>query len=586
MRQRLFATLWIGLITLCALSGRGASSASPTSTNLLIRQFQPDKPISRALRPSPISAVILNRETNEVVVTVSLVLPAGVRLLQGPVRQELSLQPGAEEPLKWEMEADEAGSASLGLEVRSGGELAARGSLVVPFLHAMLQRRLDYIPEPVPAPTQVLIGAHHCPLWEPDQPDLWQNVLKHPERTPALGFYSQNQPEVADWETKWATEHGISFFVYCWYRTSQGGAVKTKFSSAIHDALFRSKFVDRMRFTIMWENQARGIAGVADKRDLLTNLLPYWITNYFQHRSYLKVDNRPVLFIYRPEFLIQDLGSVTNVARAFQQMREACRRAGFEGLYLLGEYRGTDPKHLMLLKSLGLDYTFAYCWHVPDNPAPERAIATQMSYIRKTGELKILPQVVTVSQAWSGWRDEGSIWKIPPAQFEELLRQAGQFIATLPPEQLGHRMLLLDNWNEWGEGHYIAPYREYGFGYLDAVRNVFSTAPRTHEDLIPEDIGLGPYDREIRTHLARQGELRRLATRHVVLPAIPEGALAWWTFDEEQENEVAWDYSGHRLGGALERARRVPGFSGKALLCDGGAALWLPIRKHSRIFPC
>ena len=39
----------------------------------------------------------------------------------------------------------------------------------------------------------------------------------------------------------------------------------------------------------------------------------------------------------------------------------------------------------------------------------------------------------------------------------DLLRQAKAFTATLPKEQLGSRMLLLDNWNEWGEGHYIAP---------------------------------------------------------------------------------------------------------------------------------
>jgi hypothetical protein len=108
--------------------------------------------------------------------------------------------------------------------------------------------------------------------------------------------------------------------------------------------------------------------------------------------------------------------------------------------------------------------------------------------------LDIIPQVVTVSQGWSGWRDEGSIWKIPPRQYETLLREAKRFVKTLPADALGSRMLLLDNWNEWGEGHYIAPHREYGFGYLDAVRRVFADAPQPHRDLVPADLGLGPYD--------------------------------------------------------------------------------------------
>ena len=191
--------------------------------------------------------------------------------------------------------------------------------------------RPNYIPEPQPVKTEILIGAHHCPLWEADKPQMWDNVLKHPERTPALGFYSQENPEVADWETKWAVEHGISFFIYCWYRASQGEPVKMRFGSAIHDALFKSQFVDKMKFTIMWENQSRGTAGVADEQDLMENLLPFWIENYFQHPSYLKIDNKPLLFIYRPEFLVQDLGSVENVARAFERMRQACSRRDSTG---------------------------------------------------------------------------------------------------------------------------------------------------------------------------------------------------------------------------------------------------------------
>jgi len=358
-----------------------------------------------------------------------------------------------------------------------------------------------YIPEPQPAPTKLLIGAHHCPLWERDQPEMWDQVVKHPERTPALGFYSQENPEVADWETKWAVEHGISFFVYCWYRDGQGGPVKTRFSSAIHDALFKSRYASKIKFTIMWENQARGKAGVANEADLLENLLPFWVQNYFRHPSYLKIDNRPLLFIYRPEFLVQDLGSVERVRAAFEKMRAACRQAGFDGLYLLGEYRGLDPNHLRLMRSLGLDYTFAYCWHVQGNPSPQRAIAAQLDYIAKTREMGILPQVITVSQGWSGWHDEGSIWKIPPKDYQELLRKAKDLVESQPASELGSKMLLLDNWNEWSEGHYIAPHREYGFGYLDAVRDVFSSAPKEHTDLLPEQIGMGPYDRAYKRHV-------------------------------------------------------------------------------------
>ena len=451
------------------------------------------------------------------------------------------------------------------------------------FLPPMPVRKLPYIPDPEPVRTSVLIGAHNCPLWEADKPNMWTQIRKHPERTPALGFYSQEKPEVADWETKWAVEHGVSFFIYCWYRASQGEPVKMSFSSAIHDALLKSRFVDRMKFTIMWENQGRGRSGVSDQNDLMTNLLPFWIENYFKHPSYLKIDNKPVLFIYRPEFLIDDLGGVEKVAKAFDRMRQACVDAGFAGLYILGEYRGLDVKHLRVMKQLGLDYTFAYCWYVPDSPAPDVAVKTQMGYIKQTQELGILPQVVTVSQAWSGWSDEGTIWKIPPPQFEGLLRQAKDFIATFPGSELGSKMLLLDNWNEWGEGHYVAPYREYGFGYLDAVRKVFSEAREKHVDLIPQDIGLGPYDRAYAGFRQKREKLQQLAVKKVLKKGADEpGLVAWWAFDEDRDSPAVYDYSGHRLGGSLHKAARAKGIDGDALDCHGGCAV---ILSNARLSP-
>ena len=47
-------------------------------------------------------------------------------------------------------------------------------------------------------------------------------------------------------------------------------------------------------------------------------------------------------------------------------------------------------------------------------------------------------------------------------------------------------MLILSNWNEFGEGHYILPTNSIGFSYLDAIRNVF-VGEEEHSDLRPDD---------------------------------------------------------------------------------------------------
>jgi len=583
------AFAWVLVCTGSVSSSAAADMKEPDAESgagagIRVRSFLPVEPLSRAQRPAGLEAVIENAGDGPVEVTARLVLPDGVRTLS-PQATTVSIDAAYETKVSWEIEANEPGRLELLLEVDLRDATVATASLPMLFLPAVAMEKPPYIPPPKPVQTRLLVGAHHCPLWEADKPGMWAQVLKHPERTPALGFYAQDNPEVADWETKWAVEHGVSFFIYCWYRASQGEPVKMRFGSAIHDALFKSEFAGKMKFTIMWENQARGRAGVADEEDLMVNLLPFWLDNYFKHPSYLKIDNKPVLFIYRPEFLIDDLGSEQSVVKAFDLMRQACKDAGFDGLYLLGEYRGLDPKHLELMKRLGLDYTFAYCWHIANNPTPAQAIATQMDNIHKTQDLRIMPQVVTVSQAWSGWRDEGSIWKIPPEDYKTLLRKAEEFVATLPDEELGSKLLLLDNWNEWGEGHYIAPYREFGFGYLDAVREVLGDAgaQQPHVDLIPEDIGFGPYDTAYKAHIQEKEQLRDLVSQRVRKDGPPDkGLIAWWAFDEDKDCPVALDYAGNRLGGRLIDAERAEGIDGNALVCNGGCVV---IENNPRLSP-
>lgn len=537
---------------------------------LTVASVLPEPVIPRAGRPVPIIAQITNRGGPAAGVRCSLTARGAT--VAAPADVSIATLPhGETAAARWTITAAEPGELELTVTVAGEGFDDRQVTARVPIAPAIEVVRADYVPAPEPPDKDILVGCHYCPLWKQgSRAGVWELIEPFPARKPALGFYDEDNPEVTDWEIKWALDHGIDFFIYCWYRANQQAPVEQNLGHAIHDGLFHSRYGDRFRWCIMWENQSRGRAGVASEADFLETLLPYWIETYFKRPDYLKIDGKPMLYIYRPEFLVDDLGGVEQVRSALDKAREICRQAGFEGLWLLGEYRGVDPRPLRLMADLGLDAAFQYCWPVGGDPDDGEAIATQEQFWRQWREMDILPYQITASMGWDStpWHPSFSRWHLTPDGFRDLCERARAEAMSLPEGSLGRRMVLLDNWNEFGEGHYIFPHREYGFGYLDAVRQAFAPDAGPHLDLVPEDLGLGPYGSRYDAWKAEMAAARRVVTAP---GGDAPGLVAWWSFDEEDDAGYAFDYTGGGTGGMVQNAARAAGRVGRALVCAGGS---------------
>jgi len=564
------------------LSRLGTAATRPEWPDVRIVHFDAGPALLRAGRGAPLELEIENQGCDLDVVRCELEGTESVRIESGAdvVRLE-NVVAGDRRTVTWPVTFSEPGDVAVRVRVFLPGAPVREAVFRAAVSPPPEVRLLRYPPEPHPIETGgIMIGAQYCPLWrQGTRRTGWERIVSWPKRKPVLGWYDEGNPEVADWEISWCLDHGISFFMYCWYRNGQGRPVTpddVRLEHAIRQGLFHARYRDQFKFAVMWENARRGIAGVSSMDDLMENLFPYWLNTFFKHPRYLCVDRRPLLFIYRPEYLVDDLGGVGAVRKAFARMREECRKAGFDGLWIVGEYRGTDAKRLRLLADLGCDYVFAYCWPLPGSPSSPEAVRQQIRVWRTRRTMNILPEILTVSMGWDArpWHASPSRWRLTPADFARACSAALDEMKQWPKGILSRRILLLDNWNEFGEGHYIAPHREYGFGYLDAVRRLFVPPPDRHIDLTPEDVGLGPYDSLFRRWLAERAQLRRLRLQKLAsngAEAPLPGVVAWWRFDEKPGTPVALDYSGRRLGGLLHDIRRTQGYRGQALECRGGA---------------
>jgi len=371
-----------------------------------------------------------------------------------------------------------------------------------PRLSSIAQMKTGYVPEPAAVDTgRYLVGCYYYPGWHTYE--RWSVLDEFPERKPLLGYYREGDPEVADWHIKWAVEHGIGFFIYDWY-WDRG---RRQLEHALHDGFLKSKYGDKMKFCLLWANHNPD--KTSSEEDCL-NVTRYWIENYFKRPNYLKINGKNVVVIFSPDRLTQDMGSEA-VRVALDKMRKMCEEAGVGGLFLVGcTYPGKDRVNRLVRE--GYDalsgYNYPSAGSRGQRIAPyEWMVEGYKEYWSQIAEASAVPYIPVCEAGWDArpWHGYNSLVRTgkTPELWKRMLENAKTFVDDPRHAQPGDKKLVfLEAWNEFGEGDYIEPHAEYGFDYLEAVRQVFAPTSTAPEIVVPADVGLGPYDipkREPRT---------------------------------------------------------------------------------------
>jgi hypothetical protein len=346
------------------------------------------------------------------------------------------------------------------------------------------------IPEPRPvstAPYQV--GAYYFPGWR--TLEKWKVLDAFPERTPLLGYYREGDPTVMDWQIKWAVEHGISFFAFDWY-WDRG---RRSLEHALRDGYFRARFRPYMKFCLLWANHnPRGSSSEAD----LLAMTDYWVANYLRQPDYLTIDGRPVVIVFTPRGLRKDMGTDA-VRAAFALMRERVRAAGLPGLFIMGAAH-EETSDLEALVHEGYDAGTGYNYPragMPDESALSAPYAWMVDGYEQIwysiATQRLIDYAPVTEPGWDSrpWQGDKALVRTErdPEKFEDMLRRARVFTDRYPLSG-GRKLVLIEAWNEAGEGAMIEPHRQWGFAHLDAVRRVFARDGAQHRDLTPADLGL------------------------------------------------------------------------------------------------
>ena len=350
-----------------------------------------------------------------------------------------------------------------------------------------LPRDLPYIPEPHPIRTEPCeVGAFYFPDWA--RTHHWLKVWRMaPERRPALGWYFNDNPEVLDWQIKWAVENGISFFLVDWYGKDWH----------FEKALAESKFAQHIQFANMWCNH---IPAPGCDEDHWTNIIRRCLEKDFRHPSYKYVEGMPYFSVWSGDRLERDNGP-GGCKRMLDLARQMARDAGYKGIYFQGQCLGysVDVKRVA---DYGFDETTTYHYiEVPADPDGvipwvrkyDDVVAASPAYwraMREASAAAVLPNLTTGYWDYP-WQDGPiEVHHRSVEAFRRLCREARRYA-----EETGAPRVCLGPLNEWGEGSYAEPNGEFGFGMYEAVRDAFGVKPAEGWPInyTPADIGRGPY---------------------------------------------------------------------------------------------
>jgi hypothetical protein len=294
-----------------------------------------------------------------------------------------------------------------------------------------------------------------------------------------LGFYDLRLPESRQAQAGLAQRYGIEGFCYWHYWFAGRRILERPYAEMLASG------VPDFPFCLAWANQTWSGAwlgapdrvlieqtypGPEDERRHFEHVLPA-----FADRRYLRVDGKPLFYVFRPELLPDPAGFV-------EHWRNLAAAAGLPGLYLVAEVSdllGKGPTYPNF-ESAGFDA--GVYMRLP-------ARTDRWSVIKMRLRRKLLRQPERYQYAtlpadppagvldehlypcvypnWDNTPRSGRgglvVSGSSPEAFRPHIRAA---VRSLDSRPHGHRLLFVKSWNEWAEGNYLEPDLEHGHGFL------------------------------------------------------------------------------------------------------------------------
>jgi hypothetical protein len=319
---------------------------------------------------------------------------------------------------------------------------------------------------------------------------------------PALGHtYVSSDSWVLQQQIDWAADYGVDAFSLEW-TTPRGVGTSGSLEDNIDDAFLKAPNLARMRWCIFYDTILRITQDPAVNADIRNGVnfddpkiykafvsdFGHFAGKYFSQSQYLKIDGRPVVYVYAA------WNFHGNFAGAIKEARAKALAQGYD-VFIVGDALRAGKFHKKLASQFDANTTFTFL--IPDLPiysdmgktAP--VIDKFYRVWRKNIQgLKVAGRAETVNfePAWAPQFDNRLFDKANqiyvPARSKDQVMAMAQVARdnAEPVGSLKQKLVWLNTWNNWPETTTIEPTANqkakypagnYQFDMLDIVRDVF-----------------------------------------------------------------------------------------------------------------
>jgi hypothetical protein len=329
------------------------------------------------------------------------------------------------------------------------------------------------------------------------------------DREPLSGWQDNNNCAVEQ-QLAWAHSFGIDFFVFDWYfNTTVTDPTGEDLNSALK---ITHALPDRhgMQYAILYVNAPPFVIGPADWAGAINE----WI-GYMTDPAYIKVNGKPLFHIIDMGQMRQAFGSPSAVTTALNQLRTVAQAHGLAGVYIVGGFgvpggsSGQDGFFPDIGEALGDGYDAVTMYNYPFAPTevngvlPFSSLSDAGKWTWSQGAVKSPVSFIPVSM--TGWdprpwdeRESGTnvlMWfSRSPQEVTTFVDDAITWAESNPQVRAEPSpippIVLMEAWNELGEGSYVIPTVGDGTSYGDSLAAMLAAPPtRSRTVLTLQDSG-------------------------------------------------------------------------------------------------